>query len=67
MCPLHTLFSINELLLLHFCKWRMACSRIRLIVFFSSSPLIDCYFYTSANGEWHVAVYALLFFLHRLH
>ena len=50
ICPLHTLFSINELLLLHFCKWRMACSRIRLIVF-SSSPLTDCYFYTSANGE----------------
>ena len=53
--------SINGLLLLHFCKWRMTCSRIRLIVF-SSSPLTDCYFYTSANGEWHVAVYALLFF-----
>ncbi|RHI59979.1 hypothetical protein DW163_00560 [Bacteroides ovatus] len=42
--------SINGLLLLHFCKWRMACSRIRLIVF-SSSPLTDCYLYTSANGE----------------
>ena len=23
------------------------------------SPLMDCYFYTSANGEWQVAVYAL--------
>ena len=21
-------------------------------------PLMDCYFYTSTNGEWHVAVYA---------
>ncbi|KAA5405135.1 hypothetical protein F2Y51_11740 [Phocaeicola dorei] len=42
--------SINGLLLLHFCKWRMTCSRIRLIVF-SSSPLMDCYFYTSANGQ----------------
>ena len=26
------------------------------------SPLMDCYFYTSANGEWQVAVYTLLFF-----
>ncbi|KAB6495058.1 hypothetical protein GAZ10_22005, partial [Phocaeicola vulgatus] len=25
--------SINRLLLLHFCKWRMTCSRIYLIVF----------------------------------
>ncbi|EEZ23609.1 hypothetical protein HMPREF0105_0992 [Bacteroides sp. 3_1_33FAA] len=31
------------------------------------SPLTNYYLYTSANGEWHVAVYALLFFLHRLH
>ncbi|EDU99982.1 hypothetical protein BACCOP_03030 [Phocaeicola coprocola DSM 17136] len=30
--------------------------------FSSLSPLTDCYFYTSANGEWQVAVYALLFF-----
>ena len=53
--------SINGLLLLHFCKWRMTCNRIRLIVF-SSSPLMDWNFYTSVNGEWQVAVYALLFF-----
>ena len=26
------------------------------------SPLMDCYFYTAANGEWQVAVYTLLFF-----
>ena len=26
------------------------------------SPLMDCYFYTSANGEWQVAVYTLSFF-----
>ena len=24
-------------------------------------PLMDCYFYTSANGEWQVAVYDLCF------
>ena len=47
---------INRLLLLHFCKWRMTGSRIRLIVF-SSSPLIDCYFYTSANGEMDMQPY----------
>ena len=29
----------------------------------SLSPLTDCYFYTSANGEWQVAVYALWFSL----
>ena len=33
ICPFHTLFSINGLLFLHFCKWRMAGSRIHLIVF----------------------------------
>lgn len=30
--------------------------------FSSLSPLTDCYLYTSTNGEWHVAVYTLLFF-----
>ena len=34
ICPFHTLFSINGLLFLHICKWRMTGSRIRLIVFF---------------------------------
>ena len=53
--------SINGLLLIHICKWRITCSRICLIVF-SSSPLMDCHFYTSANEEWQVAVYTLLFF-----
>ncbi|KXT46470.1 hypothetical protein HMPREF2531_03114, partial [Bacteroides intestinalis] len=42
--------SINGLLLIRICKWRITCSRICLIVF-SSSPLMDCHFYTSANGE----------------
>ena len=30
--------------------------------FFSFSPLMDCYFYTSANGEWQVVVCDLCFF-----
>ena len=42
---------------------KLTCSRIYLIVFSSLSPLTDCYFYTSANGEWQVAVYALWFSL----
>ena len=43
-------------------------SRIRRRIYGKSalsipySPLMDCYFYTSANGEWQVAVYTLLFF-----
>lgn len=34
-------------------KW--TCNCIRLIVF-SSSPLTDCYLYTSANGEFNISV-----------
>ena len=57
------IISINGLLLLHFCKWRNGHVAVYSSLFFSSSPLTDCYFYTSANGEWQVAVYALWFSL----
>ena len=94
ICPFHTLFSINGLLFLHICKWRMTGSRIRLIVFLhclhwwidtstllqmesgsepympygfpSLSPLTDCYFYTSTNGEWAVNRICFMAFLHCL-
>ena len=46
------IISINGLLLLHFCKWRNGHVAVYSSLFFSSSPLTDCYFYTSANGEW---------------
>ena len=90
ICPFHTLFSINGLLFLHICKWRMTGSRVCLMVSFpclhwwidtstllqmesgsepymlhgfsTLSPLMDCYFYTSANGEWQVVVCDLCFF-----
>ena len=55
------IISINGLLLLHFCKWRNGHVAVYSSLFFSSSPLTDCYFYTSANGEWQVAVYVLWF------
>ena len=45
------IISINGLLLLHFCKWRNGHVAVYSSLFFSSSPLTDCYFYTSANGE----------------
>ena len=46
------IISINGLLLLHFCKWRMGMQPCTSYCFSSLSPLMDCYFYTSANGEW---------------
>ena len=55
--------SINGLLLLHIYKRRMGCEPYMPYGFPSLSPLTDCYFYTSANGEWQVAVYALWFSL----
>ena len=57
------LVSINGLLLLHIYKRRMGCEPYMPYGFPSLSPLTDCYFYTSANGEWQVAVYALWFSL----
>ena len=54
--------SINGLLLLHFCKWRMCMYPCMSYGFFSLSPLMDWYFYTSANGERQWAVYASWFF-----
>ena len=45
------IISINGLLLLHFCKWRNGHVAVYSSLFFSSSPLTDCYFYTSAHGE----------------
>ena len=43
--------SINGLLLLHFCKWRNGHVAVYASWFSALSPLMDCYFYTSANGE----------------
>ena len=56
--PFHTLFSINGLSFLHFCKWRTGGEPYMPRVLPSLSPLTDCYFYTSANGEQAVAVHA---------
>ena len=60
ICPFHTLFSINGLLFLHFCKSYMPYG------FPSLSPLTDCYFYTSTNGEWAVNRICFMAFLHCL-
>ena len=46
------IISINGLLLLHFCKWRNGHVAVYASWFSALSPLMDCYFYTSANGEW---------------
>ena len=43
--------SIDGLLLLHFCKWRTDGEPYMPCVLPSLSPLTDCYFYTSVNGE----------------
>ena len=43
--------SIDGLLLLHFCKWRTGGEPYMPRVLPSLSPLMDCDFYTSANGE----------------
>ncbi|MFK2532979.1 hypothetical protein ACIXOD_16660, partial [Bacteroides fragilis] len=58
--------SINGLLLLHFCngEWQVA---VYALLFFSSSPLTDCHFYTSANGERAGSRVRLMFFLPCLH
>ncbi|MSL92544.1 hypothetical protein GKE60_28095 [Escherichia coli] len=48
--------SINGLLLLHFCKWRNGHVAVYSSLFFSSSPLTDCYFYTSANGDFEISI-----------
>ena len=54
-------------LLLHFYKWRMGSEPYMLYGFPSLSPLTDCYFYTSANGEWACNRVCLMVFLHCLH
>ena len=59
--------SIDGLLLLHFCKWRTGGEPYRPRVLPSLSPLTDCYFYTSANGERAVSRTCLVFFPHCLH
>ena len=66
ICPFHTLFSINGLLFLHFCKWRMGSESYMPYGFPSLSPLTDCYFYTSTNGEWVVNRICFMAFLHCL-
>ena len=66
ICPFHTLFSINGLLFLHFCKWRMGSESYMPYGFPSLSPLTDCYFYTSTNGEWAVNRICFMAFLHCL-
>ena len=59
ICPFHTLFSINGLLFLHICKWRMTGSRVCLMVFphcllwwIATFTLLQM-----ENGQW--TVYAL--------
>ena len=59
--------SFDGLLLLHFYKWRMGSEPYMLYGFPSLSPLTDCYFYTSANGEWACNRVCLMVFLHCLH
>ncbi|WP_347150550.1 hypothetical protein, partial [Phocaeicola dorei] len=59
--------SIDGLLLLHFCKWRTDGKPYMPRVFPSLSPLTDCYFYTSANGERTVSRICLVSFLRYLH
>ena len=54
--------SINGLLLLHFCKWRMAGSRICLIVFFHRLHLRIATSTLLQMENVQVAVYALCFF-----
>ena len=58
--------SINGLSLLHFCKWRMGSESYMPYGFPSLSPLTDCYFYTSTNGEWAVNRICFMAFLHCL-
>ena len=48
-------------------KWRMGSEPYMLYGFPSLSPLTDCYFYTSANGEWACNRVCLMVFLHCLH
>ena len=57
------IISINGLLLLHFCKWRNGHVAVYASWFSSLSPLMDCYFYTSANGEWAGSRIHLIVFL----
>ena len=59
--------SFDGLLLLHFYKWRMGSEPYMPYGFPSLSPLTDCYFYTSANGEWACNRVCLMVFLHCLH
>ena len=59
--------SFDGLLLLHFCKWRMGSESYMPYGFPSLSPLTDCYFYTSTNGEWACNRVCLMVFLHCLH
>ena len=58
--------SFDGLLLLHFCKWRMGSESYMPYGFPSLSPLTDCYFYTSTNGEWAVNRICFMAFLHCL-
>ena len=51
----------------NFCKWGTGGEPYRPRVLPSLSPLIDCYFYTSANGERAVSRTCLVFFPHCLH
>ena len=58
--------SFDGLLLLHFYKWRMGSESYMPYGFPSLSPLTDCYFYTSTNGEWAVNRICFMAFLHCL-
>ena len=58
--------SFDGLLLLHFYKWRMGSEPYMPYGFPSLSPLTDCYFYTSTNGEWAVNRICFMAFLHCL-
>ena len=58
--------SFDGLLLLHFYKWRMGSESYMPYSFPSLSPLTDCYFYTSTNGEWAVNRICFMAFLHCL-
>ena len=64
-CPSFVV-SIDGLLLLHFCKWRTGGEPYMPCVLLSLSPLTDCYFYTSSNGEWAVNRICFMAFLHCL-
>ena len=64
ICPFHTLFSINGLLFLHFCKWRFwdiyirkdACSlRSRLSLFWY--PAISQFCDSIIRIAYHTAIY----------